>query len=86
MAAGPEPCRQTWRVADFARTLCEYVDAVVLAGGDLRCLPLTTSEEFFGRLEEAVKQTWPKPKMLVIGFPSNPTAMCRMRNHRAPAP
>jgi len=47
--------------------------AVVLAGGDLRCLPLTNSEEFFGRLEEAIKQTWPKPKMLVISFPHNPT-------------
>jgi len=47
--------------------------AVVLAGGDLRCLPLTTSEAFFGHLEEAVKQTWPKPKMLVISFPHNPT-------------
>ncbi|MEO6165693.1 MAG: alanine transaminase [Candidatus Binatia bacterium] len=47
--------------------------AVVLAGGDLRCLPLTTSEEFFGHLEEAIRQTWPKPKMLIISFPHNPT-------------
>ena len=47
--------------------------AVVLAGGDLRCIPLTTSEEFFGRLEEAIRQTWPKPKMLIISFPHNPT-------------
>ena len=47
--------------------------AVILAGGDLRCIPLTTSEEFFGRLEEAIRQTWPKPKMLIISFPHNPT-------------
>ena len=47
--------------------------AVVLAGGDLRCIPLTTSEEFFGNLEEAIRQTWPKPKMLIISFPHNPT-------------
>ena len=47
--------------------------AVVLAGGDLRCIPLTTSEEFFGNLDEAIRQTWPKPKMLVISFPHNPT-------------
>ena len=47
--------------------------AVVLAGGDLRCVPLTTSEEFFGHLEEAIRQTWPKPKMLIISFPHNPT-------------
>ena len=47
--------------------------AVVLAGGDLRCIPLTTSEEFFGNLDEAIRQTWPKPKMLIISFPHNPT-------------
>src|SRR5574342_631192 len=47
--------------------------AVVLAGGDLRCIPLTTSEAFFGHLEEAIRQTWPKPKMLIISFPHNPT-------------
>jgi alanine-synthesizing transaminase len=47
--------------------------AVVLAGGDLRCIPLTTSEEFFARLDEAIRQTWPKPKMLIISFPHNPT-------------
>ena len=47
--------------------------AVVLAGGDLRCIPLTTSEEFFGNLDQAIKQTWPKPKMLIISFPHNPT-------------
>ncbi len=47
--------------------------AVVLAGGDLRCIPLTTSEAFFGHLEEAIRQTWPKPKMLIISFPHNTT-------------
>jgi alanine-synthesizing transaminase len=36
--------------------------AVVLAGGDLRCIPLTTSEAFFGNLEEAIRQTWPNPR------------------------
>ena len=47
--------------------------AVVLAGGDLRCIPLTTSEAFFSHLEEAIRQTWPKPKMLILSFPHNPT-------------
>ncbi len=47
--------------------------AMVLAGGDLRCIPLTTSEGFLGQLEEAIKQTWPKPKLLIISFPHNPT-------------
>ena len=47
--------------------------AVVLAGGDLRCIPLTTSESFLDGLEAAVRQSWPKPKLLIISFPHNPT-------------
>ena len=47
--------------------------AVVLAGGDLRCIPLTTSESFLDGLEAAVQQSWPKPKLLIISFPHNPT-------------
>jgi alanine-synthesizing transaminase len=46
---------------------------MILAGGDLRCIPLISSEGFLGHLEEAVKQTWPKPKLLIISFPHNPT-------------
>jgi alanine-synthesizing transaminase len=48
---------------------------VVIAGGDLRSIPLTEDEDFFGRLQAATKLTWPKPKMLIINFPHNPTTM-----------
>lgn len=47
--------------------------SVVLAGGDLRSIPMESSEGFLSHLEEAVKQTWPKPKLLIISFPHNPT-------------
>lgn len=47
--------------------------SVVLAGGDLRSIPMRSSEEFLAHLEEAIKQTWPKPKLLIISFPHNPT-------------
>jgi len=46
---------------------------VVIAGGDLRTIPLVPKEEFFDRLNIAVKTTWPQPKMLIISFPNNPT-------------
>jgi alanine-synthesizing transaminase len=46
---------------------------VVIAGGDLRSIPLTEDEDFFERLQAATKLTWPKPKMLIINFPHNPT-------------
>jgi len=47
--------------------------SVILAGGDLRSIPMVPGEDFFGHLEEALKQTWPKPKMLILNFPHNPT-------------
>mgnify|MGYP005838213129 CR=1 FL=1 len=47
--------------------------SVVIAGGDLRTVPISPEEEFFGRLNIAVKTTWPQPKMLIISFPNNPT-------------
>lgn len=47
--------------------------SVVIAGGDLRTIPLLPREEFFERLSIAVKTTWPQPRMLIISFPNNPT-------------
>ncbi|TAJ78253.1 aminotransferase class I/II-fold pyridoxal phosphate-dependent enzyme, partial [bacterium] len=47
--------------------------SVILAGGDLRSIPMDSSEGFLSHLEEAIKQTWPKPKLLIISFPHNPT-------------
>ncbi len=47
--------------------------SVVIAGGDLRTIPLMPSESFIERLSLAIKTTWPQPKMLIISFPNNPT-------------
>jgi len=47
--------------------------SVVIAGGDLRTVPLLPKEEFFDRLSIAAKATWPRPRMLIISFPNNPT-------------
>jgi alanine-synthesizing transaminase len=47
--------------------------SVVIAGGDLRSVPLLGEEDFFQRLLTATKQTWPNPKMLIVSFPHNPT-------------
>lgn len=47
--------------------------SVVLAGGDLRSIPMESSDGLIFHLEEAIKQTWPKPKLLIICFPHNPT-------------
>lgn len=47
--------------------------SVVIAGGDLRSVPLYPQEDFFEELLKAIRQTWPHPKMLIISFPHNPT-------------
>jgi len=49
--------------------------SVVIAGGDLRSVPLVEGSDFFQRLLVATRQTWPQPKMLIISFPHNPTTM-----------
>ena len=49
----------------------------VIAGADIRHVPMMVDEdEFFEELEQAIRNTWPKPKMLVLNFPSNPTTHC----------
>ena len=47
--------------------------ATIIAGGDLRHVPLTPDCDFIANLEQAVSRTWPKPKMLILSFPANPT-------------
>jgi len=47
--------------------------SVIIAGGDLRSVPLIPGGDFFGHLVEAMKTSWPRPKMLILNFPHNPT-------------
>ncbi len=47
--------------------------SVIIAGGDLRSIPISQDRDFFEDLLTATKQTWPSPKMLIISFPHNPT-------------
>lgn len=49
---------------------------VVIAGADLRHVPLIPGVDFFDELHKAIIESWPKPKMLIINFPGNPTAQC----------
>src|SRR5690606_25244272 len=47
--------------------------SVIIAGGDLRSVPLVPGQDFFANLVEATRQTWPKPKLLILNFPPSPT-------------
>ena len=48
----------------------------IIAGADIRHVPLTPDVDFFEELEKAIKNSFPRPKMLVLNFPGNPTTQC----------
>ncbi|WP_407276760.1 alanine transaminase [Halothiobacillus sp. DCM-1] len=48
----------------------------VIADADIRHVRLTPEVDFFEELDRAIKETWPKPKMLILNFPANPTTQC----------
>ena len=47
----------------------------VIAGADIRHIHMDPEADFFGQLNQAIEESWPKPKMLVTNFPNNPTSM-----------
>jgi len=47
--------------------------SVIIANGDVRHVPMTLDGDFFFELSEAYKQTWPRPKVMMLNFPHNPT-------------
>ncbi|MGR9045745.1 MAG: alanine transaminase [Gammaproteobacteria bacterium] len=49
---------------------------VVIAGADVRHVPLVPGVDFFEELHKAIVDSWPKPKMLILNFPGNPTTQC----------
>ncbi len=48
----------------------------IIAGADVRHVPLLPGVDFFAELEKAIRDSWPKPKFLVLNFPGNPTTDC----------
>jgi alanine-synthesizing transaminase len=53
-----------------------HIYGPVIAGADIQQVPLMPGIDFFAELEKAIKSRIPKPKMLIINFPANPTAQC----------
>ena len=47
--------------------------SAIISGGNVRGIPVGPDSDFFENLMEATKQTWPKPKVLIISYPHNPT-------------
>jgi alanine-synthesizing transaminase len=53
-----------------------HIYGAVIAGANIRSVRMTPGVDFFEEPERAVRESIPKPKMMVLGFPSNPTAQC----------
>jgi alanine-synthesizing transaminase len=53
-----------------------HIYGPVIAGADIRHVPMVAGVDFFGELERAIRDSYPKPKMLICNFPGNPTTQC----------
>ena len=53
-----------------------HIYGAIIAGADIRSVRMTPDVDFFDELQRAIKECTPKPKMMILGFPSNPTARC----------
>ena len=53
-----------------------HIYGAIIADADIRSIRMTPGVDFFAEMEQAIREMIAKPKMLVIGFPSNPTAQC----------
>jgi len=53
-----------------------HIYGPVISGADIRHVPMEPEADFFEAVERAFKDTYPKPKMLIVNFPSNPTTQC----------
>lgn len=53
-----------------------HIYGPVIAGADIRHVPMHAGIDFFESLDQAIKDSYPKPKMLIVNFPSNPTTQC----------
>ncbi|GBE05044.1 MAG TPA: aminotransferase class I/II-fold pyridoxal phosphate-dependent enzyme [Nitrospirae bacterium] len=51
--------------------------SIIIAGGDVRSVPIGAGDsDYFNKMNEIFKSSWPRPKYLIINFPHNPTTAC----------
>ena len=53
-----------------------HLYAPLFAGAEVREIPLSTGTDFFGTMQERWQYSWPKPRIIVLSFPHNPTTTC----------
>ena len=53
-----------------------HIYGAIIAGADIRSVRMDGRVDFFAELERSIRESLPKPRMMILGFPSNPTAQC----------
>ena len=53
-----------------------HLYAPVLAGAEIQRVPLTIDADLFDRMEQVFRGTWPRPRVILVSFPHNPTTVC----------
>ena len=53
-----------------------HIYGPVIAGADIRSIPMRSGVDFIAELEQAIRLMYPRPKLLILNFPSNPTTHC----------
>ena len=53
-----------------------HIYGPVISGADIRSIPMKEGVDFLAELEQAIRLMYPRPKFLILNFPSNPTTQC----------
>ena len=53
-----------------------HIYGPVIAGADIRSIPMRSGVDFVAELEQGIRLMYPRPKLLILNFPSNPTTHC----------
>lgn len=53
-----------------------HIYSVIIARGDIQSVPLTENINLIESIEKVIEEVWPKPKVLILSFPNNPTTSC----------
>ena len=48
----------------------------LFAGAEVREIPVGTGEDFFENVKQSYRFSWPRPRVIVLSFPHNPTTTC----------
>jgi alanine-synthesizing transaminase len=53
-----------------------HIYGPVIAGANIRSVAIHDTDSFLSELEQSIPLMYPKPKMLILNFPANPTTQC----------